>query len=151
MACGDGTLSHCVAVTISQTEELQAAGDCIFRGLNKQPTEAMRAGGDVTCADVFSSQLQEVVLDLGVSDAPLGRAVAACGNGTPAHHCGSLWAVPPAQLGSHQPHNGWCSLGLFHGLHAPCQEGLKAAALTSPSLQHGLVAGTPSNTLLVLV
>ena len=63
MACGDGTLSHCVAVTISQAEELQAAGDCISHGLNKQPVEAMGAGGDVTCADVFSSQLQEVVLE----------------------------------------------------------------------------------------
>lgn len=99
MACGDGPLSHCVAVTISQTEELQAAGHCIFHGLNKQPVEAVGAGGDVTCADVFSSQLQEVVLDLGVSDAPVGRAVAACGNGTPAHHCGSLWAVPPSTTG----------------------------------------------------
>ena len=40
----------------------------------------MGAGGDVTCAAVFSSQLQEVVLDLGVSDPAAGRAVAACGN-----------------------------------------------------------------------
>lgn len=105
--------------------------DLTFHSLNKQPPEAIGAGGDITCPDVFSSQLQEVVLDLGVSDPAAGRTVASCGNKTSPHQCGSPRAVLPAQLESHQPHNGWCSPGLFHGFHALCQGGLKAAALTS--------------------
>lgn len=106
--------------------------DCVFHSLNKQPVETIGAGGDATCADIFSFQLQEVVLDLRVPDPAVGRMAASCGNKTPPHRCGSSWTVLQTQLGSHQPHNGWCSPGLFHGFHALGQGGLKAAALTSP-------------------
>lgn len=117
-ACGGGILARCVAVPVSRTPEIQVAGDCIFHSLNKQPLEGLGAGGDVTCGDVFSFQQQEAVLDFGGSDPAEGRAVAACGDGTPPHQCGSPRAVPPAQPGSHQPHNGQWSLGIFP--YAPC-------------------------------
>lgn len=137
MMCG----SHCFPDT--------RAPGC--RRLDLPQLEAMGAGGDFTCTDVFSSQPPEVFLDFGGSDPAEGRVVAACGNGAPPHQCGSPQAVLPVQPGLHQPHNGQWPLGIFHGLHAPCQQGPEAATLTSPSPWHGLVAGTPSDALLLLV
>lgn len=147
MACGGGTLAQCAAGTASQTQELQAAGDCIVHGLNKQPLEAMGAGGDVTCADVFSSQLQEVVLDLGVSDPPCRKSSSCLWQWETTTSVWLPMGCPPSTAGV-TPTSQWL---VFSGVvpQAPCT--LPGRALTSPSPQHGLAAGMPSNTLLLLV
>lgn len=89
--------------------------DYIFHSLNKPPLGATRAGGDAACADAFAQGLR-----------PTCRNVTVVALGP--HHS----AVAPR--GWLRPHNGQLSWQAARGLHAPCQEGPKGAAVTSAPL-----------------